>query len=103
MIKTWNDFKKLPLLYKEELIEGFPNEIVKNVDDFNLSTRSSGSSGKFVTLALSLDAIYTDTIQGVRQLWLQNNKDYNPEDKSLYIYTLPWWIRNIDGKYIQEF
>lgn len=103
MIKTWNDFKKLPLLYKEELIEGFPNEIVKNVDDFNLSTRSSGSSGKFVTLALSLDAIYTDTIQGVRQLWLQNNKDYNPKDKSLYIYTLPWWIRNIDGKYIQEF
>lgn len=103
MIKTWNDFYKLPLLYKDELIEGFPYEIVKNVEDFNLSTRSSGSSGKFVTLALSLEAIYEDTMQGVRQMILQSGKNYNPEDKTLFIYTLPWWIRNINGKYIQEF
>ena len=103
MIKTWEDFKKLPLLYKEELIEGFPEEIAKNVEDFNLSTRSSGSSGKFVTLSLSLDAIYTDTIQGVRQLMLQSGDNYKPDDITLFIYTLPWWIRNIDGKYKQDF
>lgn len=103
MIKSWSDFEKLPILYKEELIEGFPNEIAKSVEDFNLSTRSSGSSGKFVTLSLSLDAIYTDTIQGVRQFLLQNANNYYPEDKVLFIYTLPWWIRNINGKYIQEF
>lgn len=103
MIKTWDDYKKLPILYKEELIEGFPNEIAKSIEDFNLSTRSSGSSGKFVTLSLSLDAIYTDTIQGIRQLSLQSENNYYPEDKVLFIYTLPWWIRNINGKYIQEF
>lgn len=102
-IKSWEDFEKLPILYKEELIEGFPNKIVKNIEDFNLSTRSSGSSGKFVTLSLSLDAIYNDTIQGVRQFILQNNHDYYPEDVVLFIYTLPWWIRNINGKYRQEF
>lgn len=102
-IKSWEDFEKLPILYKEELIEGFPNKIVKNIEDFNLSTRSSGSSGKFVTLSLSLDAIYNDTIQGVRQFILQNNHDYYPEDVILFIYTLPWWIRNINGKYRQEF
>ena len=73
------------------------------MEDFNLSTRSSGSSGKFVTLALSLDAIYEDTMQGVRQMILQSGKNYNPEDKTLFIYTLPWWIRNINEKYIQEF
>lgn len=98
MIKTWEDFRKLPLLYKEELIEGFPYEIAKSVENFNLSTRSSGSSGKFVTLSLSLDAIYTDTIQGVRQLMLQSGDNYKPDDTTLFIYTLPWWIRNIDGK-----
>lgn len=103
MIKSWEDFEKLPLLYKEELIEGFPNEIAKKVEDFNLSTRSSGSSGKFVTLSLSLEAIYTDTIQGVRQLILQSGHNYSPEDITLFIYTLPWWIRNIDGKYKQDF
>ena len=57
-IKTWDDFYKLPYLRKEELIEGFPGEIVKDVNDFVLSTRSSGSSGKFVTIAVSEEAIY---------------------------------------------
>lgn len=103
MIKTWEDYEKLPILYKEELIEGFPNEIAKSVEDFDLSTRSSGSSGRFVTLSLSLDAIYTDTIQGVRQMMLQSGNDYFPEDKVLFIYTLPWWITSINGKYEQEF
>lgn len=103
MIKTWEDYRKLPILYKEELIEGFPNEIAKSVNDFNLSTRSSGSSGKFLTLSLSLEAIYTDTMQGVRQFILQNNKNYFPEDKVLFIYTLPWWITSINGKYEQDF
>lgn len=103
MIKTWDDYRKLPILYKEELIEGFPNKIAKSVEDFNLSTRSSGSSGKFVTLALSLDAIYTDTMQGVRQFILQSGKNYFPEDRVLFIYTLPWWIASIDGKYEQDF
>jgi len=103
MIKTWEDYRKLPILYKEELIEGFPNEIAKSPEDFNLSTRSSGSSGKFVTLSLSLEAIYVDTMQGVRQFILQNNKKYLPDDKVLFIYTLPWWITDINGKYKQEF
>ena len=52
MIKTWEDYEKLPILYKNELIEGFPNEIVKDIEDFNLSTRSSGSSGQFVTFKM---------------------------------------------------
>lgn len=103
MIKTWADYQKLPILYKDELIDGFPNEIVKNIQDFDLSTRSSGSSGRFVTLALSMDAIYTDTIQGVRQFLLQHNKNYHPNDRILFIYTLPWWIRSINGKYEQDF
>ena len=103
MIKTWKDFEKLPIIYKEELIEGFPNEIAKNIEDFNLSTRSSGTSGKFLTLSLTIDAIYIDTIQGVRQFLLQNSNNYFPEDVILFIYTVPWWIKNINGKYRQEF
>lgn len=103
MIKTWEDYRKLPILYKEELIDGFPNEIVKNLEDFNLSTRSSGSSGKFVTISLGIKTIYTDTIQGVRQFILQSGNNYYPEDKILFIYTLPWWITSINGKYEQEF
>ncbi len=103
MIKTWNDFEKLPIVYKDELIEGFPNEIAKDIEDFNLSTRSSGTSGEFLTLSLTIDSIYIDTIQGVRQFLLQNANNYFPEDVILFIYTVPWWIKNINGKYKQEF
>lgn len=102
-IKTWDDFYKLPYLHKEELIEGFPNEIVKNVDEFMLSTRSSGSSGKFVTIALSEEAIYKDTIQTVRQFNMQSGGMYSEKDTILYIYTCPWWVDNIGGGYKQDF
>lgn len=102
-IKTWDDFYKLPYLYKEELIEGFPDKIVKNVDDFILSTRSSGSSGKFVTIAVSLEAIYIDTLQTIRQFYMQSGGKYCADDTILFIYTCPWWVSNIGGKYVQDF
>lgn len=102
-IKTWKDYEKLPILTKDELINGFPGEIVKNVEDFNISTRSSGSSGRFVTLAVSQEAIYIDTIQGIRQYYLQSGNHYDPNDVVLFIYTCAWWITKIDGKYKSEF
>ena len=102
-IKTWDDFYKLPYLRKEELIEGFPNDIAKDIDDFMLSTRSSGSSGKFVTLAVSQQAIYTDTLQTIRQFYMQSGKKYCEDDVILFIYTCPWWVDNIGNKYLQDF
>ena len=102
-IKSFSDFEKLPFLYKEELIENFPHGIVKDLNSFMLSTRSSGSSGKFVTLAVNLDAIYQDTLQGIRQFIKQSNGIYKKEDNVLFIYTCPWWIENISGEYRQSF
>ena len=102
-IKTWRDYNRLPILTKEELINGFPNDIAANLEDFNISTRSSGSSGKFVTIAVSKEAIYTDTIQGFRQYYLQTDNRYNPNDTVLFIYTCPWWITEVDGQYKSEF
>ncbi len=102
-IKTWRDYHKLPILTKEELINGFPNEIVKDVEDFSISTRSSGSSGKFVTIAVSQEAIYNDTIQGFRQYFMQSDNRYDPNDVVLFIYTCPWWIMEVDGLYRSEF
>ena len=80
-VKTFEDFERIPLLYKEELIEGFPEQIVKSVEDFKYSTRSSGSSAKFVTIALNLDAIYTDTLQGFRQFIRQSQFEYTKKDR----------------------
>lgn len=102
-IKTWKDYAKLPILTKDELINGFPNEIVKDIKDFNISTRSSGSSGKFVTLAVSKDAIYNDTLQGFRQYYMQTDNRYDALDTVLFIYTCPWWITEVDGLFKSEF
>ena len=102
-IKSFNDFEQLPILHKDELIEAFPYGIVKNLDDLKFSTRSSGSSGRFVTIAVDLKAIYTDTLQGIRQFLQQSDFQYREEDSVLFIYTDPWWITQIDGKYKQDF
>ena len=102
-IKTWDDYDKLPILYKEELINGFPNDIVKEIKDFALSTRSSGSSGKFVTIAVSKEAIYKDTIQGFRQYYMQSNNEYHKNELVLFIYTCPWWIEKIGKDFRSEF
>jgi len=98
-IKTFDDFYKIPILYKEELIDGFPNDIVKDVVDYKFSTRSSGSSGRFVTLAVDIDAIYTDTLQGIRQFINQSNNNYTKDKVVLFIYTCPWWIKDINNEY----
>jgi phenylacetate-CoA ligase len=102
-LKSWDDFEKLPILKKEELITGFPEKTISIDYDIEFTTRSSGSSGKFVTLAVSPNAIYTDTIQGARQFYFQTNGNYKSSDLTLFIYTSPWWVSSIDGEYPTEF
>jgi phenylacetate-CoA ligase len=102
-IKSFKDFEQLPFLYKDELIEAFPYDVVKNITDFKYSTRSSGSSGKFVTIAIDLNAIYTDTLQGIRQLVQQSDCDYKKDKVALFIYTCPWWIQDINGEYTLDY
>ncbi|KUK84270.1 MAG: CapK protein [Microgenomates bacterium 39_6] len=102
-LKSWQDFRSLPILTKEELIEGFPDRTVSKRFNFEFTTRSSGSSGKFATIAVSPEAIYLDTIQGARQFYFQSGGKYKTYDLALFIYTSPWWVASIDGNYRTEF
>ncbi len=76
---------------------------MKNAENFKYSTRSSGSSARFVTIAIDLESIYTDTLQGIRQFMRQSDFRYKKEYKVLFIYTCPWWIQDISGNYQQRF
>ena len=89
----WDDFEQLPLISKDELIDNFPNKSVSSQHNLEFTTRSSGSSGKFVTIAVSPMAIYLDTIQGARQFYFQGNKNYKENDLVLFIGEIPWWIK----------
>lgn len=102
-LNSWKDFEALPILYKEELIDGFPEQTISDDYGYELTTRSSGSSGKFVTLAVSKEAVYIDTIQGVRQFYSQSGRNYHPNDFTLFIYTSPWWVSSVNGKYPTDF
>jgi len=102
-LKTWKDFEALPILTKEEIIEAFPLKSVSSEHNFEFTTRSSGSSGKFVTIVVSPEAIYLDTLQGVRQFYFQSENKYKPDDLALFIYTCPWWVSSVDGDYKTEF
>jgi len=102
-LKGWEDFGGLPILMKDELIDGFPNEVISSEYDTEFTTRSSGSSGRFVTMAVSPWAVYMDTIQGARQFYFQSGGNYRADDRALFIYTCPWWVSSIDGKYPTEF
>ncbi|MDP4009895.1 MAG: hypothetical protein Q8P53_02820 [Candidatus Shapirobacteria bacterium] len=102
-LHSWHDFESLPILYKKELIEGFPAKTVSDEHTLDFTTRSSGSSGTFVTLAVSKEAIYEDTIQGVRQIEFQSGNNYQPTDITLFIYTCSWWVSSVNGEYRTEF
>ena len=102
-LKSFADFEQLPILTKDELINGFPDNTISTEHSTEFTTRSSGSSGRFVTLAVSPDALYIDTVQGARQFLFQSGGNYNPDDLALFIYTAPWWFSSIDGDYATEF
>jgi len=102
-LKTWKDFEKLPILTKEEIIEAFPHKSVSIKHNLDFTTRSSGSSGKFVTIVVSPEAVYRDTMQGARQFYFQSGAKYKPNDLALFIYTCPWWVSSIDGDYKTAF
>jgi len=102
-LKSWSDFESLPVMTKGEVIEGFPDKTVSSKHGLEFTTRSSGSSGQFVTVVVSPNAVYEDTVQGVRQFWFQSGGNYFPDDLALFIYTCPWWVSSVDSNYRTEF
>ncbi len=104
-LKCWEDFFNLPLVYKEQLIEAGLEKTTSvrfNQDDI-FHTRSSGSSGKVLRISVNKDAIIEDTIQGIRQFWLQSNNKYNWNHLLTHVYTVPWWFSSIKGRYETAF
>ncbi|MCS7092282.1 MAG: hypothetical protein NZM26_02945 [Patescibacteria group bacterium] len=68
-LKNWEDYHRLPVITKDDLINAFPNLCVN--PDYMIeglfSTRSSGSSGKILRIYVDPQAIIVNTLQGIRQ------------------------------------
>ncbi|HEC76485.1 MAG TPA: phenylacetate--CoA ligase family protein, partial [Thermoplasmatales archaeon] len=64
------DLQKLPLIFKEDLIKGFPDDIIpvgyKKDNSYLVGT--SGSSGRPVTMYKDMEYITIEALAGIRQL-----------------------------------
>lgn len=96
-LKTWEDYHKLPVITKDELIESFPQLCVNpdyQVEDL-FPTMSSGSSGKTLKIYVDPRAIIVDTLQGIRQFRLQSGENYSEKHTTVHVYTVPWWVDSL--------
>ena len=86
LLKSWADFEQLPIMSKDELIAAYPDSCVAKrwpLGDL-FSTRSFGTSGKNLPIKVNQDAILTDTLQGVRQFWLQSGLKFTHMGSSFF-------------------
>jgi phenylacetate-CoA ligase len=103
-LSTIDDFRKVPIVRKEDLQAAGEDAISSRFRGTNLfKTRSSGSSGNVLRIFVNLDAILKDTVQGVRQFWLQSSSKYEDDHLLTHIYTVPWWFDSIGGRYQTAF
>lgn len=97
-LKSMNDYHQLPFVTKDELIDAFPHRCVNVTFDKDtlFPTRSSGSSGNTLRMFVDPMAIVIDTLQGIRQFWLQSGRKYTASDIIANVYTVPWWFDHIN-------
>lgn len=100
-IRSFKDFECLPIVTKNNLIEGFSEGVVSTKHDLTklrwMST--SGSSGKQVQMVLTEGRADLDTLFRMRMFELQSQ---TPLDEKAWIYNIhfvPWWYSSLGGDY----
>jgi phenylacetate-CoA ligase len=104
-LQSWADFQRLPVITKDELLAATHERTVSRrwpMKDL-FSTRSSGSSGKTLLIKVNQESILVDTLQGVRQMWLQSGMKYAPDHVTAMLYTVPWWFDGVGEAFPSAF
>jgi len=102
-LKTWDDFRRLPCVTKDQVISNYPARMLKaghNLDELIVS-RSSGSSGKVLDICYDSDAMITYVLAGLRLYKMCFT--YRPWHKQVYVYTSPYPMESLLGLYPLHF
>jgi len=102
-LKTWEDFKSLPVITKDQVIANYPHNMLargESVDELVIS-RSSGSSGKVLDIAYDSRAMGTYILAGLRLY--EMGFSYRPWHRQLYVYTSPYPLDSLFGLYPMKF
>lgn len=99
-IQSWDDFHKLPIVTKDHLRESFPQVVGKTFNPDKLyGVRTSGSSGKPLTIVLDDHRAHRDTLIRIRQFELLAGRAL-PEDRWIYnLHHTKWWFTSMLGRY----
>ncbi len=102
-LKDWDDFRKLPVVTKDQIIANYPDKMLTTGSDLNelIVSRSSGSSGKVLDIAYDRKAMVTYILAGLRLYRM--GFPYRPWHKQLYIYTSPYPLNSLFGFYPLHF
>lgn len=98
-LKSWDDFRLLPTVSKDDLIDAYPDRAL--IEGATLErlivSRSSGSSGKVLDVAYDAST-YIAYVLATRRIYLMGF-DYRPWHHNLYVYTAPYAIDSLFGMY----
>ena len=102
-LKTWDDFHRLPVITKDEVIANFPQRMLRTGYDLEklVVSRSSGSSGKALDICYDSQAMITFSLAGLRLYRM--GFPYRPWHRQLYIYTSPYPFGSLFGCYPMHF
>ena len=98
-IRSWQDFEQVPTVTKSELLDaglGAVNDTL--AFDKLIASRSSGTTGQFLTVYLDAQAIITQALQAYRML-REVTPGYRSRDKEVLVYTSKYPYSSIAGLY----
>ena len=104
-IRTWDDFRSLPLMDKATIVAGYPDRSVArgaNLAGCLLST-SSGSSGVMMTIPHRADRFWPYVLHGQRMLRWAAGGRYPFWWRQAYVYTTEYPILRVPGLYPLHF
>lgn len=101
---NYQEFCKIKPIYKHNFISSNHSYNNKFIDETQFyETRSSGSSGETLDILIDEFAVAIDTVQGIRQILMQSGLKLSDNCSVVQICTVPWFIDNVDGKFINNF
>ncbi len=102
-IQSLADWRKIPILTKDELLSFDPKDRINSQYDLDdlIVSKSSGSTGKALDVYYDLGSFNLFILAGLRLYKMAFN--YRPWHRQTYIYTSPYPLNSLLGAYPLEF
>ncbi len=104
-IRTWMDVRRLPLMDKATIVDGYPDRSIARGSDLAacLLSTSSGSSGRMMTVPHRADRFWPYLLSGQRMLRWAAGGRYPFWWRQAYVYTSEYPLLRVPGLYPMRF